>query len=281
MVSDDIACATTFLFVPGDRPQLVGKALTSDAAFLIVDLEDAVDSTRKHHAREAIAQLSPDPRIGIRINPWGTPDWEKDIALLQHCSPSFLVPTKCESADELHELHGRIGRKMNLLPLIETARAVDRLTDIGQVEGVVRLCFGSIDMALDLDCDDDWEPLGWIRSQLVWASRVSGLAGPVDGVTVELNDDEKLTAAASAARRWGFRGKLLIHPRQVSIAAAAFQPSRKELDWARSIVADVSGDGARAIGGQMIDRPVIARARRLLREQERNRVSPSNQAGAP
>ena len=110
------------------------------------------------------------------------------------------------------------------------------------------------------------------RSQLVLASRVAGLLPPVDGVTLALDDTEALSRDVVYARRLGFGGKLAVHPRQVAVINDGFSPSPAEVEWARRVVtaASVAGDNALRLEGKLVDRPVIERARALLRTAGRS-----------
>ncbi|MGH7463247.1 MAG: CoA ester lyase, partial [Longimicrobiales bacterium] len=101
----------------------------------------------------------------------------------------------------------------------------------------------------------------------VLESRFARLPAPVDGVSLELIDPDRMAVDAARAKRFGFGGKLCIHPRQVAAVNAVFQPSAAELSWARGVLAafDASGGAAVSYEGKMIDRPVAERARQLLR----------------
>jgi len=130
----------------------------------------------------------------------------------------------------------------------------------------VRCAFGSIDLATELGIDPgDREALLWARSVLVMASRAASIASPVDGVTTALRDVDTLTADVRYACRLGMTGKLCIHPSQIRPVHAALAPSAAELDWARRILDRAGPDGsATTVDGQMIDAPVVERARRIL-----------------
>jgi citrate lyase subunit beta/citryl-CoA lyase len=100
------------------------------------------------------------------------------------------------------------------------------------------------------------------RFELVLASRLAGIAAPIDGVTVQLEDLSETSDDAAHARDIGMSGKLCIHPRQIAPVLSAFAPSEAEIDWARRALA--SGDGAVLVEGAMIDEPVRIRARSIL-----------------
>ncbi len=266
----------SYLFVPADRPERFAKALACGADAVIVDLEDAVAPAAKHAAREALARWlnsfdGDGATLLVRTNAPGTEWFDADLALLRAAPPralAALILPKAERAAELDHAH-RVSGGLPLVPLIETAAGFDHLRELAQAPGVQRLAFGSIDFQLDLGIDesDDGTELLFFRSQIVLASRLAALAAPIDGVTTTLDDTERITRDARAARRLGFGAKLCIHPKQVATVQAAFTPSAAELDWARRVLDAVerAGGAAVAVDGRMVDRPVELRARQLLR----------------
>ena len=127
------------------------------------------------------------------------------------------------------------------------------------------MAFGSLDYALDLNCEPKWETLLHARSVLALECRIAGLPAPIDGVTLQFNDDGLLRADLTRARALGYGGKLAIHPRQAAIIRQAMSPNAEELDWAKKVLAAVaSSPGAAQLDGMMIDRPVVQRAERIL-----------------
>ncbi|NEK56869.1 CoA ester lyase [Geodermatophilus sabuli] len=259
-----LASARSFLFVPGNRPDRFGKAVASGADVVILDLEDAVDPDAKAAARRGVrAHLHHGPPVVVRINGLDSP-WSRDDVDAIGGLPGLLgvmVP-KAEDPEQVRRVAAATARPV--VPLVETAVGIERLADLVTAPGIPRLAFGSVDLALDLGAQESWEALIYARSRLVVVSRSVGLAAPVDGVTVELRDDGVLTAATRRARALGFGAKLCIHPRQVPVVHAAFAPDGDELEWAREVLrADVAG-GAVAVRGQMVDRPVLERARRIV-----------------
>ena len=175
---------------------------------------------------------------------------------------------KAESAKQLQELASGLSTDTFLLPLIETAAGLAAARAIAALPCVTQLCFGSIDLALDLGCADTFEAHLMARSEVVLASKLGGCAPPLDGVTPAFNDPELVQRDAARARALGFGGKLLIHPNQIAPARAAFKPTAAELAEARAIVAAAAGAGTGAVAheGRMIDMPVLERAKRLLEQ---------------
>jgi citrate lyase subunit beta/citryl-CoA lyase len=263
-----VADARTWLFVPGNRPERFEKARASGADQVICDLEDAVDPEHKSRARSDVKWwLSHGGVAWVRINGVDTEWYDQDVSMLSKLAGlrGFVVP-KAEVPAALHSLGRRLGEGRGLVALIETARGVHRAYDIAECDSVDRVAFGSIDFTSDIGAEETDRSLLFARSTLVMASRVAGKPAPVDGVTTTLDDPVVLAAAANRARELGFGGKLCVHPAQLAPVAAAFQPSAEQIAWARDILlkAEQSGAGASAADGQLIDRPVIERARRIL-----------------
>lgn len=258
----------SYLFVPGDRPERFAKALASGAGQVVIDLEDAVAEAAKDGARTALADwLSKVPpqaegRVVVRINGADTPWFDADSAFVAAAPgvTAVMLP-KADASAPWNALPDK-----PVLALIETARGIDDLRSVARATNVRRLVFGSIDLQLDLGIDGDGEELLLFRSQLVLASRLAGLPPPVDGVSLALSDMQVLSADVRRARRLGFGGKLCIHPAQVASVEAGFAASAADRVWATRVheAATKAGGAAVALDGQMIDRPVILRARRLL-----------------
>ncbi|SEC85470.1 citrate lyase subunit beta / citryl-CoA lyase [Amycolatopsis tolypomycina] len=249
--------ATTFLFVPGDRPDRFGKGLTSGADVVILDLEDAVAPAGKGSARAAVREWLAGHRAMVRINAPGTPWFAADAELVAARGVPVMVPKA--------EAPGVLAGFGEVVALVETARGVEAAGELAAVPSVTRLAFGSVDLAAELGvAPEDREPFAYARSRLVIASAAAGLPPPVDGVTTTLADDAQLASDVGYARRMGFGGKLCIHPRQLAAVQAGFAPTEAERDWARRVLA--AGAGVSVVDGRMVDRPVLARARHILGE---------------
>lgn len=258
----------SLLFVPGSRPERFDKALAAGASAVIIDLEDAVAPPDKDAARAALAGwLRPDHAVIVRINSVDTAWFEQDLALCGMPGVAAVMVPKAERADTLAAVTAAGAR--GLLPLVESAAGLAALAALAGAPGVLRLAFGAIDLQVDLGLKDATEDeLGPFRLQLVLASRLAGIAAPVDGVSVAIDDEDRLRADVQRARRLGFGGKLCIHPKQVGAVNRGLAPGEAELDWARRVLAAaaVSGGAAVAVDGKMVDKPVLLRAQALLRE---------------
>jgi citrate lyase subunit beta / citryl-CoA lyase len=265
-MGDRIASARTFLFVPGNRPDRFDKALAAHADVVILDLEDAVAPSEKDAAREAVTTwLQPGKDVLVRINAPGTEWFEDDLAIAHRPGLlGFMLP-KAEADPVLQ----RVAGLKPTVALVESAAGVAGVNAIARVTGVHRLAFGTIDLALDLGVTAQ-EMLAPIGTQLVVASRAAGIAPPIDGVTTLFKDGAVVEEAMRLARARGFGAKLCIHPAQIAPVRQAFAPTKEALQTARRIVeADrASGGGAVALDGQMIDKPVVAQAYRVLADAD-------------
>jgi len=258
----------SLLFVPANRPERFEKALASGADAVIVDLEDAVPPDEKERARDALASwLAPSRNVFLRINAADTPWFRSDLALARLPGIRGVMLPKAERIDEVFTV-SCVGAGTAVLPMIESAVGLNNVQTISRAQGVRQLVFGSIDFQLDLGIAADDAELLPYRAQLVLASKLAGLAAPIDGVSTAIDDPTGLAADTLRSRRLGFGGKLCIHPRQVSTVNSCFAPSADEIQWARRVLdaAARSGGAAVAVDGKMVDRPVMMRASTIVRE---------------
>ena len=263
----------SLLFVPASRPERFDKALGSGADAVIVDLEDAVAPADKDAARAALAAwLDPVHPVLVRINAADTPWFAADLELLARPGVSAVVLPKAEHPDDV-VVASRAGGGLAVLPLIESALGFEQRRALARADRVERLIFGHIDFQADLNMRATEEELLPFRTALVLASRLAGIAAPIDGVCTAIDDAELLQADALRARRLGFGGKLCIHPRQVAVVNRCFAPSAEEVAWAQRVIAadTASGGAAVAVDGKMVDRPVVLRAQAILVEAQARR----------
>ncbi len=264
----------SMLFVPGSQPQRFDKAYVTSADMVIIDLEDAVAITDKDIARNYIAGwLSADKRVAIRVNAIGTQWFEDDINLCVMEGVGAVVLPKAEQIEDIQRIRHIVGPDKAILPLVETAIGLSNAVFLAKEQGVQRLLFGSIDFQLDLGISGEKEELLHFRSQLVLASRLAGLTGPVDGVCTVLDDAVLLNQDVSYAKKLGFSGKLCIHPKQVDVVNDGFMPTLAEIVWARAVIEamDAADGAAVAVDGKMVDKPVLLRAQRVLEHAEHKR----------
>jgi citrate lyase subunit beta/citryl-CoA lyase len=257
----------SYLFVPANRPERFEKACAAGADAVIVDLEDAVPAADKDSAREALAAwLSPERPVLVRINGASTSWFREDLELCRRPGVAGVVLPKAEAAEELRQVAAQVSTEGVVLPIIETAIGFHHALELARAESVPRLLFGALDFQLDLGMEETTDELLYFRSQLVLWSRVACIQPPVDGITTELDDPERLRADSLRARRLGFGGKLCVHPRQIAVVHECFRPSQEALAWARRVVeaASLAKEDTFSLDGKMVDRPVLLRARQLL-----------------
>ena len=248
------------LFVPANRPERFAKAAASGTDAVILDLEDAVPQDAKATARAALAADFTDLPVLVRVNAPGTPWHDADVAAVAGLPAAAVILPKAEDGAICSAVAAATGKPV--IALIESGLGLAQARAIAAAEGVGRLAFGSIDFCADLGCEHLREVLLPARSELVLASRLAGIAGPIDGVTVQLDDLSVIRGDAAHARAMGMTGKLCIHPKQVAEVRNSFAPTEAQIDWARRVLA--SGDGAVSVDGAMVDEPVRIRARAIL-----------------
>lgn len=265
--------ARSFLFVPANRPERFLKATASGADAVILDLEDSVPFESKKDARLAIKSSWQELKksavsLVIRINSPETKWGLEDLDFFQGLDGlnGVMVP-KCESSSSLNRVsQDFIG--VPLLPIIESAAGYLALPEIAKTAYVSRLVVGHIDFLADsgMLCSEDQLELNSLRFQVAMCSRVGGLAPAIDGVTVSVDDVELIRADAERSIRFGFGGKLCIHPKQISIVHEILAPSADQISWAKKVIdaMEISGGAAVQLDGKMIDLPVLLQAKRLL-----------------
>lgn len=268
------ALLRSVLFVPGTRRDRFAKAIASGADGVILDLEDSVDPARKAEARETVAAFLSTPPdtsslVFVRVNAPGSPWIEDDVACVRGLSGVHgVVMPKVESPGAIEAVARRVpsGR---VVPLLETARGILHAAAIAAADADVPvLLFGAEDLTAELGIARtvDGEELVHARAQVVLAAAATG-AEPLDAVFTSLADLDGLRADARRARAVGFRGKMAIHPDQVPVINEVFTPSAEDVDRARRLVAGFEAahaEGVIRVNDQMIEAPVVARARRIL-----------------
>lgn len=282
------------LFVPGDRPDRIAKALGTAADAVAVDFEDAVaedhKGTARHRTAEALAALPKreGPALYLRVNALSGPHAEADLEAVARILATSAVPvagvivpktdsaetaeTAAEAFTAAEAAAGAEPGQLALVPIVETARGVLAAAAVAAAPRVRSLLFGTLDLAQELGVEPtvDGQELLHARSQVVLASRAAGLAGPLDGPYQALDDEDGLRRSSAAARRLGFTGRVVLHPRQTGPVRDAFAPTPDELERARAVLAayeaarDRGAGALRLADGTFVDRPVVARAAALL-----------------
>jgi len=268
----------SLLFVPGDRPDRMEKALASGADALILDLEDAVAVPAKSAAREATAAFLARDRtlpLFVRINPLDSDAIDEDLAAIARAAPDGIVLPKAEGAASVRAVIERLPRGIPILPIAtETPAAIFQLGTYQDVAArLAGLTWGAEDLpaaigaATSREADGRYTaPYEVARSLTLFAAHAAGVAA-IETVYPAYRDLDGLAGYAARGARDGFTGMLAIHPAQVPAINAAFTPLPEAVARARDIVAlfDAnSGAGAIGFEGRMLDAPHLKQARALL-----------------
>jgi citrate lyase beta subunit len=270
-VTASLAHLRSLLFAPGSDEAKLTKALASGADAVVADLEDAVTPDRKELARELVRRLR--PRV-VRINGADTEWFADDLAAAAELELDALVLPKATpvAVDAL----GAEGPPV--IAIVETAQGLRLAYETASRQRVEALALGAADLGRELGLEPRPDGLEILhaRSQIVVDSAAAGIRPPFDVVHLDTRDDEGLEAACRFARTLGFRGKICIHPAQVPIVNRLFAPDEGEIAWAQRVVeayeeGEHEGRGAIAVGGEMVDLPVVDRARRILAEAKGGR----------
>lgn len=268
----------SLLFVPGDRPERMEKALSLGADALILDLEDSVAPAAKPAAREMVAAFLASERratLFVRVNPLDSGLIDDDLAAILDHRPDGIMLPKAEGAASLAALDARLSGDVMILPIAsETPAAIFALGSYGGV--TPRLCgltWGAEDLPAAIGAQTSREPDGsytapyqLARSLTLFGAHAAGVPA-IETVYPDFRDLDGLAAYAARGRRDGFTGMMAIHPAQIPVINAAFAPSEAEIAHARAVVdifAANPGAGALSLDGKMLDAPHLKSAQRLL-----------------
>lgn len=274
----------SFLFCPADSERKLQKAIASSADAVIFDLEDSVAANHRAEARRiAAATIGGNERVWVRINPIGSEDADLDLDAVVPAGPAGIILPKPASAADAIALANRLDAlepasargTTRILPLCtERPEALFSLGDYkGATSRLAGLSWGAEDLSAAVGAtatrsdDGEWlAPYQVARSMCLFAAAAAGVPA-IDTVFTDFRNEDGLRRYAAHARRDGFGGMLAIHPAQVEIINSAFEPRADELARARRIVqlfADNPGAGTLGMDGEMIDRPHVLQAERLL-----------------
>ena len=275
----------SFLFAPGNHARRVEKALSLDADAVILDLEDAVATAEKPATRALVAaalQRTRRGRLYVRVNAVDSEFCYGDLVAVVRPGLDGVILPKVESAAglatidwllaQLERERGLMPGGIDLIPIIETARGLDRLGAIlAAGTRVRRVAFGAGDFTLDVNMawSRDEAELAQARAAIVVASRAAGIEAPLDTVWVDLPDRDGLEASSRTALNFGFQGKMCIHPDQIAVVNRVFTPSEAEIAFAERVAAafakaEAEGSAAIQLDGKFIDYPIVYRAQRVL-----------------
>jgi citrate lyase subunit beta / citryl-CoA lyase len=282
----------SLLFVPADDEKKLAKGLGSGADALLIDLEDSVAFSRKAEARKIAAefitqarQTASRPRLFVRINAHDTGLVSVDLDAVMPAAPDGIMLPKSQSGDDVSLLSAKLavreaesglpdGQTRIIAIATETARSLFHMGSyVGISERLMGLTWGAEDLSADLGAETArldngayTDPYRLARSLCLFAANAAETA-PIDTVYTSFRDLDGLRLESEAARRDGFTAKMAIHPAQVAVINTVFTPTEQAMARARRIVDFFAANpdaGVTGIDGEMIDRPHVRRAERIL-----------------
>ncbi|MGH7773856.1 MAG: HpcH/HpaI aldolase/citrate lyase family protein [Candidatus Binatia bacterium] len=279
----------SWMFVPGHRQRMIDKALGLNTDAIMLDIEDGVAPSEKDTARKLIGEalgrerLPNSPTRFVRINAIGHARMDADLESVVRPGLDGLALPKVETSEEVLKVDAILKEReprlkiepgsVKLLIAIESPRGLHNAAAIAACSPrVIGLMFGAEDFGRELGLpttrEGEARDMIYARSAIVVAA-ASAHVQAVDGVWVDLKDTDGLWGFARQSRRLGFSGMSLIHPSQIDPINSVFSPTPEEIDYAQRVVkayeeAVARGDGSISFGGQLIDRPIVERARRTL-----------------
>lgn len=266
----------SLLFVPGDRPDRMVKALGSGADALILDLEDSVAPARKAEARGAVVEFLHGERpipVMVRINAVRGPYANDDLVALREVRADAIVLPKAEGAASIHALSSWTG--LPILPIAtETPAAIFVLGSYAEVrDRLLGLTWGAEDLPAAIGATAAREadgrytpPIETVRALALFAAHAAGIPA-IETVYPDFRDLDGLEAYAARGARDGFSGMMAIHPDQVPVINRVFSPTQAEIAAARAIVDAFAANphsGVLTVDGKMVDAPHLLQARRIL-----------------
>ncbi|HEX7875516.1 MAG TPA: CoA ester lyase [Sphingobium sp.] len=274
----------SLLFVPGDRPERMRKALTLGADALILDLEDSVALEGKAGAREEIATFLKEAAgsataLFVRVNPLDGGLTDADLDAVIPAGPTGIMLPKAEGAASIADLDKRMRTRGDndglILPIAtETPKAIFRLGEYADArERLAGLTWGAEDLPAAVGAlsarhaDGSYTPPYEIARALTLFAASAADVPPIETVYPAIRDLDGLAAYAARGARDGFLGMMAVHPDQVPIINAAFTPAEEDVARARAVVdafAANPGAGVLTLDGKMIDKPHLKKAEALL-----------------
>ncbi|HMF69005.1 MAG TPA: CoA ester lyase [Phyllobacterium sp.] len=281
----------SLLFVPGDSEKKLEKATTSGADVLLIDLEDSVSGERKEAARKIAAEFlraNQDrfaPRLFVRINDLASGLADDDLAAIMPSLPHGILLPKSNSGKDVtrlsaklnvHEAHAGVEEGSTQIIAIITETAIGTLSAAsypGASSRLIGLSWGAEDLSAAIGARTARDESGRYTDVFLLARAVTILGASaadvaaIDTVYINYRDDEGLARECAEAERDGFTAKLAIHPAQVPIINHAFTPSPESVAHARRIIDAFAASpttGVIGIDGEMVDRPHLRRAERLV-----------------
>jgi citrate lyase subunit beta/citryl-CoA lyase len=271
----------SILYMPGSNARALDKGRTLPADGLILDLEDAVAPDAKVAARENVVKALAEGGYGkreilLRINALDTPWGHADVVAAARSKADAILIPKVDSAAQVRQVETIMEQagapeSMALWCMMETPLGMLHAEDIARSsKRLAGWVMGTSDLAKDLRAAHTPLRLPLITSLglCLLAARAYDLA-IIDGVYLNLEDEEGFAASCLQGKELGFDGKSLIHPKTVAKANEVFAPSGEEVAWARKIIqahaeATAQGKGVVVVDGKLVENLHVAAAKRQV-----------------
>ena len=266
------------LYMPGINQKAMDKALNLDCDAVVLDLEDAVEVSKKEDSRQlVIRQIENNdygPRVVVvRVNDLGTKWGEQDVAAVANLPiQAILVPKVSEIRDisRLVDLLNRLGSELPIWIMVETPLAIININELARQPRVTALVMGTSDLVVDLCAEhlEERQNISYALQRSIIAARAFGKK-ILDGVHLDFRDLDSLRNVCRLGKSMGFDGKTLIHPDQIPVANDAFSPSEAELDKAKRVIdawrsAQTRGSGVVEVDGTLVESLHVEEAKRLI-----------------
>ena len=275
--SEYIQKRRSFIFCPGNKPDMIPKALSSSADMVCIDLEDAIIPEHKNISRVSTVKVFENISVPhgvetlIRINDVNSEEGKEDIQAILNSNntASGLMLPKIQSVEEIINLERQIklaNKSLNLHIIIETNTGLQNAWNIAQSSSLIKsLLFGGVDMSADLGCNGDWMSLLYARSRVVHAAAGAGIDS-IDVPFLDLEDMDGMRSEAQKSKNLGFSGKGSIHPKQIESLNKVFTPSDEEVAYANKVINafNEASDGLVVVDGKLIEKPVLRTALKTI-----------------
>lgn len=262
----DPVLARSWLLVNGVSADRFQAAAHSRADIVVLDIEDAVAPKDKVSARDNVIEwIAAGNSDWVRVNGFGTPWWADDLDALRAVGESGatvggVMLAMVESVDHVTETAKKLPG-VRIVALVETARGLERISEIAAAKGTFRLAFGIGDFRRDTGFGDQPATLAYARSRFTIAAKAAHLPSAIDGPTVG-SSALRLSEATAVSSEFGMTGKICLAPDQCAAVNEGLSPSQEEIAWAREFFAEFERDGGEIRNGS--DLPRIARATKII-----------------
>ncbi len=276
----------TLLFIPGNSPSMLMNSVVFGSDSIIFDLEDAVAENQKDAARILVRNTLrtfdfSDYEVCVRINNIKSEWWKKDITEIMKENIDTIVIPKAESAEDIMTLscflteiekEYKKEKQVSIIPILESPCGIENSFLIASSDKRVDALFlGAEDLTASINAkrSREGEEIYYSRSRVVIAAKACGIAA-IDTPFTDTNDLEALKNDTVFAKNLGFDGKAVISPRHIDIVNTTFLPTQAEIEYAEEVLEAIKkgeneGKGAVSLNGEMIDAPIVNRAKQILK----------------